>query len=60
MSLLYKTKEEQTISVDIKQEDDKVILTFYSDGGKFGAHETLDSYELTPERLLQILQTLPD
>ena len=57
MSLLYKPKEEQTIEVDIVVQDDKrIILDFYSDCGKFGTHEALTGYILTPERLLKILQ----
>ena len=60
MSLLYKTKEEQTTTCEIKQECGKIILEFYSDGGKFGTDEMLDGYKLTPERLLQILQDRDD
>lgn len=56
MSLLYKPKEEQTTSCEIKQEDGKIVLDFYCDCGKFGTDEMLDGYKLTPERLLQILQ----
>jgi len=57
MSLLYKTKEEQTIEVSIEiLEDKRVVLDFYSDCGKFGTHEALTGYILTPERLLKILQ----
>ena len=57
MSLLYKSKEEQTIEVSIKVlEDKRVVLDFYSDCGKFGTHEALTGYVLTPERLLKILQ----
>lgn len=60
MSLIYKPKEEQSISVEIKQEEGKVILDFYSDCGKFGTDEMLDGYKLTPERLLDILQERDD
>ena len=59
-SLLYKTKEEQTTSLEIKQEDGKVILDFYSDCGKFGTDEMLAGWILTPERLLQILSERED
>ena len=60
MSLLYKPKEEQTTTCEIKQEDGKIVLDFYSDCGKFGTDEMLDGYKLTPERLLQILQDRDD
>jgi hypothetical protein len=60
MSLLYKPKKEQTTTCEIKQEDGKIVLDFYSDGGKFGVDVMLDGYELTPERLLQILQNMDD
>jgi hypothetical protein len=57
MSLLYKPKEEQTIEVSIEiLKDKRVVLDFYSDCGKFGTHEALTGYILTPERLLKILQ----
>lgn len=57
MSLLYKPKEEQTIDVSIQiLEDKRIVLDFYSDCGKFGTHEALTGYVLTPERLLKILQ----
>lgn len=45
MSLIYKPKEEQSISVEIKQEEGKVILDFYSDCGKFGTDEMLKQRE---------------
>lgn len=54
MSLLYKLNPK--LFVEIKQIDDKVELYFTSDGGKFGTIENIDSYKLTPERLLEILQ----
>jgi len=60
MSLLYKPKEEQTKTCKIKHEDGKIVLEFYSDCGKFGTDEMLDSYKLTPDRLLQILQDRDD
>lgn len=55
MGLLYKDKEDITFSVAIKQHDGIVKLEFEADCGKFGADETLAIYELTPLRLLQIL-----
>jgi len=60
MSLLYKPKEEQTLTCEIKQEDGKIIIDFTKDCGKFGTDEMLDGYVLTPERLLQILQDRDD
>jgi hypothetical protein len=57
MSLLYKQKEEQTVSVEIKVlEDKRIVLDFYSDCGKFGTDEALAGYVLTPERLFEILR----
>jgi hypothetical protein len=61
MSLLYKPKEVQTISVDVKIfPDGKIELLFHSDCGKFGTDEILDVYKLTAERLLNILQERED
>ena len=57
MSLLYKPKEEQTISVEIEiLKDKRIVLDFYSDCGKFGTMEALTGYVLTADRLLEILQ----
>ena len=60
MSLLYKLKEEQTTTCEIKQEDGKIVIDFWADCGKFGTDEMLDGYKLTPERLLQILHDRDD
>jgi len=61
MILLYKPKEEQTVSVEFEfVEDGKIQIYFTSDCGKFGTDEMLDGYVLTPERLLQILQDRDD
>ena len=49
-----------TLKVDIKQEKGKVQFIFESDCGKFGTDEMLDYYNLSPERLLQILQERED
>ena len=56
MSLIYKEFNETTTTVEIKQTEGKVELLFSADCGKFGTNEILDSYYLTPERLLEILQ----
>jgi hypothetical protein len=56
MSLLYKDKKDMTTFVEIENINGVVKLEFSSDCGKFGTMEILDGYNLTPERLLQILQ----
>lgn len=60
MSLLYKSKEEQIISVSIVKTKDIIVMDFYSDCGKFGTKEMLAGWILTPERLLQILHERED
>ena len=55
-----KPKEEQTLTCDIKQENNKIIIEFSSDCGKFGTDEMLDGYILTAERLMKILQERED
>tara|TARA_R110000803_G_C11790441_1_gene297956 strand:- start:47 stop:247 length:201 start_codon:yes stop_codon:yes gene_type:complete len=60
MSLLYKPKKEQTVSVNIVQGKDKISIEFSSDCGKFGTDEMLAGWILTPERLLQILDERGD
>ena len=58
MSLLYKDKDKQTLTVQVEELENKTIdLTFWQDCGKFGASEIMDWYKLTPERLLFILQS---
>jgi len=57
---LYKSKEEQTLTCDIKQENNKIIIDFSSNCGKFGTDEMLDGYTLTAKRLMQILQERED
>jgi hypothetical protein len=57
MSLLYKPKEDQTISVEVEVlKDKRVVIEFYSDCGKFGTDEAIGGYVLTAERLLNILR----
>ena len=61
MSLLYKSKELQTLKVSIeKQKDGKIQIDFEQDCGKHGTDEMIDGYILTPKRLLQILQDRDD
>jgi hypothetical protein len=57
MGLLYKPKDEQTISVEVEVlKDKRVVIEFYSDCGKFGTDEAIGGYVLTAERLLKILR----
>lgn len=61
MSLLYKDKKDQKISVEFKSFIDGTIeVIFTSDCGKHGTDELIDSYKLTTERLLSILQERTD
>ena len=62
MSLLYKDKKDITTFVEFKEgtKENNVSINFYNDGGKFGTIESLDSFDLTPDRLLQILQERKD
>lgn len=60
MSLLYKDPKDVKTTCNIYNKDGKVVINFWSDGGKFGADEMLDGYILTPDRLLQILQDRDD
>ena len=60
MSLLYKDPKDVKTICEIKQENGKIVIDFWADCGKFGTHEMLDGYVLTPERLLQILQDRDD
>tara|TARA_R110000803_G_scaffold154286_1_gene219068 strand:- start:11595 stop:11801 length:207 start_codon:yes stop_codon:yes gene_type:complete len=57
MSLLYKDPKDIKISCDVSQVDGKIILNFSADCGKFGTDEMLDGFTLTPERLLEVLQS---
>jgi len=61
MRPLYKPKEEQTTELEFSiLEDNKVVLDFYSDCGKFGMYEPLAGFKLTFDRLLQILNERED
>lgn len=62
MTLLYKPKEEQTVTVEAKTQinDSVIVLEFSSDCGKFGTEEALAGYSLSAERLLQILRERED
>ncbi|MCH2218427.1 MAG: hypothetical protein MK076_10230 [Flavobacteriales bacterium] len=52
--MIYKDILDQEVTVDIDEIDGILELDFY--GGKFGTEELLDTYKLTPKRLLEILQ----
>ena len=68
MSLIYKPKEEQTVTLDISSESckinieitEKISLEFSSDCGKFGTDEMLAGYNLKPARLLEVLNAFDD
>lgn len=62
MGLLYKDIQELIYEASIKERKDTedIEIDFYNDGGKFGAHEMLASFKLTPLRLLEILQDRED
>lgn len=61
MSLLYKDKDKQILTVQVEELEDKTIdLMFWKDCGKHGAHEIIDWYNLTPERLMFVLQSFDD
>lgn len=55
MGLLYKKLEDVKVSVVIKEGDGKLFIDFSADCGKFGTHESIAGFILTPEKLLQIL-----
>jgi hypothetical protein len=59
MSFIYKRPEDVKYSVDIKQTNDKVILSFSADCGKFGTDEQINEFELTVKELLSALQEIP-
>jgi hypothetical protein len=57
MSILYKDKKDQTISVEVEiLLDNRIVLEFYSDCGKFGTDEAIGGYVLSPKRLLEIIR----
>jgi hypothetical protein len=62
MSLLYKPREEQTTTFEVKTfgNDTVIHIDFYRDCGKFGTDEALAGYILTADRLLQILHERED
>lgn len=60
MSLLYKDKKDQKLSVEIEMIDGKIQIEFSKDCGKFGTDEMIDGYLLSPEKLLEILQDRDD
>lgn len=62
MSLLYKPKEEQTVTFEVKtfSNDTLIVIDFYSDCGKHGTEESLAGYTFSAKRLLEILQDRED
>ncbi|WP_272149114.1 hypothetical protein [Tenacibaculum aiptasiae] len=61
MGLLYKEPKEVKYAVFIETFPNGVInLHFTSDSGKFGTDEILAEYNLTPKRLLEILNDRDD
>lgn len=62
MSLLYKDQKNLIYEATIKQrkDTDNITIEFHSDCGKFGTHESLAGYSLTPKRLLEILHDRED
>jgi len=56
MGALYKESKEVKTSVKIEREGDIIKLLFTSDCGKHGTDEILDSFELTAEEILEVLQ----
>lgn len=58
MGFLYKEPEDIVFEayVEPRKDHENIKITFSNDGGKFGTHEILDEYDLTPLQLLEILQ----
>ena len=56
MGLLYKDSKDVTVKVITTFKDGNLMVEFEADCGKFGTDESLDSYTLTPAKLLHILQ----
>ncbi|WP_431166272.1 hypothetical protein [Tenacibaculum halocynthiae] len=61
MCLLYPKEDNISYSVEIKTFPNGFVnLFFTSNGGKFGTDEVLAEYNLTPKRLLEILNDRDD
>lgn len=58
MSLIY--KDNPTTKVEIKLKNNKVKIRFEADCGKFGTFEDLAFFNLTPDRLLEVLDKEED
>ncbi|MGV6830334.1 MAG: hypothetical protein ACWA5P_02070 [bacterium] len=58
MSLLYKNQKDIIYEANIepRKDHENIKIIFSNDGGKFGTHEVLDEYEISPKKLLEILQ----
>ena len=60
-SLIYRDKKDVKTSCRVLNKRNGVLeLIFSSNCGIFGTQEILDTYNLTPTRLLQILQERDD
>ena len=60
MSILYKEVKDVDVDLFTAFHEGRLMLNFSADCGKFGTNEALDSYALTPKRLLAILQERED
>lgn len=62
MSMLYLPKEQQTttMTVELSQDHEFLFVEFNRDCGKFGTIESLASFTLKADRLLEILQDRQD
>lgn len=58
MSLLYKDSKDLIFEAQIepRKDHENINILFSNDGGKFGTHELLDEFNLSPYELLKILQ----
>ena len=60
MSLLYKEAKDLKYYLDIKQEGDRVVLSFSADCGKFGTNEQVDEYTLSIDTFFRLLEEARD
>ncbi len=61
-SLLYKDEKDLIYEAIIskRNDSDNIQISFWADCGKFGTDEPLAEYNLTPKRLLEILNDRKD
>ena len=60
MSLLYKEAKDLKYYLEVRQEEDKVVISFSADCGKFGTNEQLDEYILSVDNFLRLLEEARD